>query len=274
MDKLAGTDKRRILPGYADETLENWYKKRDKRHSNGIKVVLFADTYINYHETDTGKAAITLLESCGYEVILAAVGCCQRPLISNGFLKKAKEEGTEMALQLKPFFDQGLTVVVCEPSCTSALLDDLPDLIDDEKLALQLKNQVKAIDVFLAEEYTNGNIKGRWISKSDKILLHGHCHQKASFGTAGMKNIFKTIEGISVAEPDAGCCGMAGSFGYEKEHYDVSEKIARRVLVPEIEKTEEETLVVANGFSCRHQIADFANQKAVHWVQTVCFEPE
>ena len=274
MDKMAGTDKRRVLPGYAQESLENWYKKRDKWSSNGRKVVLFADTYINFHETDTGKAAIALLESCGYGVELAAVGCCQRPRISNGFLKKAKEDGTDTAMRLKPYFDQGLTVVVCEPSCTSALLDDLADLVDDENLARQLKNQVKALDVFLAEEYSKGQIKGRWVSKSDNILLHGHCHQKASFGTSGMKNIFKTIEGISVSEPDTGCCGMAGSFGYEKEHYDISEKMAGRILIPEIQKTNPDTLIVANGFSCRHQIADFSKREAVHWVNSILFEPE
>lgn len=274
MDKLAGTDKRRKLPGYADESLEKWYKKRDKRPSKDRKVVLFADTYINYHETDTGKAAITLLESCGYEVELAAVGCCQRPRISNGFLKKAKEDGTDMALGLKSYFDKGLTVVVCEPSCTSALLDDLPDLLDDETLARQLKTQVKALDVFLAEEYREGRIKGRWVSKADKILLHGHCHQKASFGTSGMKAIYGCVDGLSVAEPDSGCCGMAGSFGYEKEHYDISEKIAGRILVPEVQNTNPDTLIVANGFSCRHQIADFSEKKAVHWVESIRFEPE
>jgi Fe-S oxidoreductase len=274
MDKMTGTDKRRVLPGYANESLENWYKKRDKRSSNGRKVVLFADTYINYHETDTGKAAIELLESCGYDVELAAVGCCQRPRISNGFLKKAKEDGTDTAMRLKPYFDQGLTVVVCEPSCTSALLDDLADLVDDETLARQLKNQVKALDVFLAEEYNKGHIKGRWVSKADNILLHGHCHQKASFGTSGMKTIFGSVDGLSFTEPDTGCCGMAGSFGYEKEHHDISEKIAGRILMPEIQKTNPDTLIVANGFSCRHQIADFSKREAVHWVESIRFEPE
>ncbi len=270
-EKILQVDRRRTLPSYADETLETWYINHYKSNGSKQKVALFADTYINYHEPRVGKAAIKLLEDCGYEVLLATVGCCQRPRISNGFLKEAKAEGTKVAEQLLPYISQGIKIVVCEPSCTSALIDDLPDLIDDLSLSDALKNNVMAIDVFLADALDSGQLKGTFMSKSDNILLHGHCHQKASYGTGGMKSVYRSIPSTNCQEPDSGCCGMAGSFGYEKEHFDVSKKISELVLVPSIKKAEINTLVVANGFSCRHQIQDFAGKTAVHWVESVAF---
>lgn len=268
-EKLLKVDRRRTLPSYAKESLESWYKKHYSSNGSQHKVALFADTYINYHEPQVGKAAIKLLTDCGYDVVLASVGCCQRPRISNGFLKEAKMEGTKVAESLLPYVAQGIKIVVCEPSCTSALIDDLPDLIDDIALFDVLKNNVMAIDVFLGHALSSGQLKGKFISKSNDILLHGHCHQKALFGTSGMTSIYETLINTNFHEPDSGCCGMAGSFGYETEHYEVSKKISELVLIPSIKKTNKNTMIVANGFSCRHQIHDFAGRKAVHWVESV-----
>lgn len=267
-EKLLKIDRRRTLPSYANESLETWYKNNYKSNGSKNKVALFADTYINYHEPQVGKAAIKLLSDCGYEALLASVGCCQRPRISNGFLKEAKTDGTQVAEKLMPYFNQGIKVVVCEPSCTSALIDDLPDLIEDLNLSNALKSNVMAIDVFLADALASGQLNGKFVAKSSDILLHGHCHQKASFGTIGMKSIYQSAS-TNCQEPDSGCCGMAGSFGYESEHYEVSKKISELVLMPEINRAGKNTLVVANGFSCRHQIHDFAGRKAVHWVESL-----
>lgn len=272
-EKLLKIDRRRTLPSYANESLETWYKNNYKSNGSKNKVALFADTYINYHEPQVGKAAIKLLSDCGYDVLLASVGCCQRPRISNGFLKEAKTDGTQVAEKLMPYINQGIKIVVCEPSCTSALIDDLPDLIEDLNLANALKSNVMAIDVFLANELALGNLKGTFVAKSSDILLHGHCHQKASFGTIGMKSIYQSAS-TNCQEPDSGCCGMAGSFGYESEHYEVSKKISELVLIPAINKTDKNTIVVANGFSCRHQIHDFAGRKAVHWVESLEYDIE
>ncbi len=272
-EKILKVDRRRTLPSYTTETLESWYKKHYKSQGNAQKVALFADTYINYHEPEVGKSALKLLIDCGYDVVLASVGCCQRPRISNGFLKEAKAEGTAVAEKLLPYIKQGMKIVVCEPSCTSALIDDLPDLIEDINLSNALKSNVMAIDVFLADALACGQLKGKFVAKADHILLHGHCHQKASFGTNGMKDIYQTGT-AKCNEPDSGCCGMAGSFGYEVEHYDVSKKVSELVLIPAIKAAGNETLVVANGFSCRHQIHDFAGKKAVHWVESVEFVGE
>ncbi|MBK9255922.1 MAG: FAD-binding protein [Saprospiraceae bacterium] len=271
-EKFLGIDRRRTLPYYVSVTLKNWYLKNyTKLSSIDKEVVLFADTYINYHEPHIGISAIQLLQSCGYDVILADVGCCQRPKISNGFLKDARENGKVLAEKLKPYINQGLKIVVCEPSCTTALCDDLPDLIEDENLADALQKSVMAIDHFLYSEVENGNINGRFISPFEDVLMHGHCHQKATFGTEGMKNIYKSISDLKFIEPDSGCCGMAGSFGYEKEHFEISQKISNLVLIPEINKANSQTAIVANGFSCRHQIKDFSGRKAIHWVESVQF---
>lgn len=273
-EKVLGIDRRRVLPEFTSETLVTWYKRHYKVKKTGRRIALFADTYINYHDADLGKAAIQLLDACGYEVLLLDVGCCQRPRISNGFLKAAKKDGTIVANQLRSYIKQGIPVVVCEPSCTTALIDDLPDLIDDATYANQMKQGIFGIDDFLYRAVSNGDLHGRFVPKSKYIMIHGHCHQKASFGTKGMHESYAGQDNVKYRECDSGCCGMAGSFGYEVEHYDVSKKIAALVLIPEIQKSAKETMIVANGFSCRHQIRDLSDRNAVHWVESVEWRPE
>ncbi|MEP7322813.1 MAG: FAD-linked oxidase C-terminal domain-containing protein [Saprospiraceae bacterium] len=268
IEKVSGFDRRKTLPEYAHEPFYKWFEKKKDHYKSTRKVVLFADTYLNFHEPNIGISALELLNSCGYEVILANVGCCQRPKISHGFLRDAKAEGMKTIEGLKKFMDQGLTIVVCEPSCASALNDDLPDLIDDEVLAKQLKSSVMMIDTFLNNEIVSGNLNVRFESIAGNILLHGHCHQKALYGTKGMKDLLKQGN-TSVNEIPSGCCGMAGSFGYEKEHYDISQKIGEEILMPAVRSMKEGTSLVANGFSCRHQIEHFTGVKPKHWVEVI-----
>ncbi len=269
LQMMAGFDKRRLLPEYAKEPFYKWFKKNNStNYQSSRRVVLFADTYLNFHEPQIGISALQLLNACGYEVILANVGCCQRPKISHGFLREAKKEGTKTVERLKKFMDKGLTVVVCEPGCASALNDDLADLIEDNAIARQLQSQVMMIDVFLAKEINAGNVNVSFESAADNILIHGHCHQKALYGTNGMNTIFGATPQATKEIP-SGCCGMAGSFGYEKEHYDISKKVGEEVLFPAIRSMKENTIVVANGFSCRHQIEHFTGVKPKHWVEAI-----
>ncbi|MEO5583226.1 MAG: FAD-linked oxidase C-terminal domain-containing protein [Saprospiraceae bacterium] len=268
LEKLAGFDRRKTLPEYTHEPFYKWFEKKKDHYTSNRKVVLFADTYLNFHEPNIGISALELLNSCGYEVILANVGCCQRPKISHGFLRDAKAEGMKTIEGLKKYMDQGLTIVVCEPSCASALNDDLPDLIDDEVLAKQLKHSVMMIDTFLNKEIASNNLKARFESIAGNILLHGHCHQKALYGTKGMKDLLSQGN-TSINEIASGCCGMAGSFGYEKEHYDISQKIGEEILMPAVRTMKEGTSLVANGFSCRHQIEHFTGVKPKHWVEVI-----
>jgi FAD/FMN-containing dehydrogenase/Fe-S oxidoreductase len=270
MEKVSGFDRRRVLPEYASEPFYKWIEKKGNNEfkNPNMKVVLFADTYLNFHEPNVGTSALQLLNSCGYEVIVANVGCCQRTKISHGFLRDAKRDGAKTVEGLRKYFDQGLTVVVCEPSCASALNDDLPDLLDDQHLTAQLKEKVVMIDVFLEKEIEKGNIKPSFESIAGNILIHGHCHQKALYGTSGMKTILGKTK-HTVSEIPSGCCGMAGSFGYEKEHYTISQKIGESVLIPAVKAMKPGTTLVANGFSCRHQIEHFTGVKPKHWVEVV-----
>ncbi len=269
LDSTVKFDKRRTLPTFAKEPFYKWFKKNaGKTNFRDKKIVLFADTYLNYHEPQVGVSALELLNSCGYEVILANIGCCQRPKISHGFLRDAKKEGAKTIEGLKHYLDQGLKVVVCEPGCASALNDDLPDLIANQEVADQLRNGVMMIDVFLADEYENGRLDVDFEPISDGIVIHGHCHQKALYGTNTMKSLLKNHK-PNVSEIPSGCCGMAGSFGYEKEHYALSKKIGDEILFPAIEKMSGNKELVACGFSCRHQIEHFTNTKPKHFVEVI-----
>ncbi len=268
LERLIGFDRRRTPPAYASIPLATWFARRSKPAGGSSNtVVLFDDTYMSYHETSVGVSAVELLESCGYEVVLAQAGCCQRPRISHGFLREARVEGERTLRALDAY---GCPVVVCEPGCASALTDDLPDLIDDKELGRRIKENVMMIDVFLAREIEAGRLDVSFSSPYTRILLHGHCHQKSLFGTAPMKRILGSVPGLTVTEIDSGCCGMAGSFGYEREHYELSMQIGEDRLFPAIRNREPGTAVVACGFSCRHQIADGTGVKALHWVETVC----
>jgi FAD/FMN-containing dehydrogenase/Fe-S oxidoreductase len=270
LEELAGFDSRRTLPAYTARPFHRWYGENKERiRTTGKKVALFADTYVNYHEPEIGIAAFDLLVSCGYEVLLANAGCCQRPRISHGFLRDAKKDGLRTAQQLDKFMREDIPIVVCEPSCASALTDDLPDLIEDEKLANRLRNNIFMIDIFLHQEIESGRLKTILVSPAKDILLHGHCHQKALYGTQAMKKLFDEIEGTHCEEVASGCCGMAGSFGYEREHYALSEKIGREILFPALDSMGDNTAVVACGFSCRHQIAHFTGKKAKHFVELI-----
>jgi len=267
---LAGFDSRRKPPRYASVPFTKWFSAHSQLNGQARrKVVLFDDTYMNYHQTEIGISAVELLESCGYEVVLARAGCCQRPRISHGFLRDARAKGERTLRNLDEYIRQGLKIVVCEPGCCSALTDDLPDLIDDEQLGERIKENVMMIDEFLARQVSDGNLKCEFTSPYEKILIHGHCHQKSLFGTGAMKQLLERVPGISVSEVDSGCCGMAGSFGYEKEHYELSAQIGEDRLLPAVRGAEPGTVTVACGFSCRHQIADGANVKALHWVETI-----
>ncbi|MBN1766087.1 MAG: FAD-binding protein [Sedimentisphaerales bacterium] len=270
LEKFAGFDRRRCAPAYAREPLGRWFSRRPKSNSRlNQTVVLFDDTYMNYHQTGVGVSAVELLESCGYEVILAQAGCCQRPKISHGFLREAKKAGEQTLRNLDTYIQKGLKIVVCEPGCCSALTDDLPDLIDDEQLGQRIKENVMMIDEFIYREIQQAGLQVEFTSPYQKILLHGHCHQKSLYGTTAMKEILQGIPGLEVTEIDSGCCGMAGSFGYEKEHYEMSMKIGEQRLFPAIRQRESDTAVVACGFSCRHQITDGTGVMALHWVETL-----
>jgi Fe-S oxidoreductase len=264
LEKLAGIDRRRPLPKFATRTLDQRLADRPPHPAAPTRgrVVLFDDTYANYFEPELGLAAIDLLEGLGYEVLLARAGCCQRTRLSKGLVREAKQLGTETLRNLLPHAERGLPILCLEPSCASALVDDLPDLVDDAEMGKRVASQMRLLESFLAEQGVQLE------SDHTHILLHGHCHQKALFGTEGIRQLFAAMPETHCEEIDSGCCGMAGSFGYE--HYEWSEKIGEDRLFPAVrEAVRKGHTIVASGISCRHQLSDFLGVKAHHWVEVV-----
>ncbi|MEM8679040.1 MAG: FAD-linked oxidase C-terminal domain-containing protein [Planctomycetota bacterium] len=270
LEKLAKIDRRRALPAYASETLVSWFKMRPTMDSDRPSVALFNDTFTNCFEPRLGKAAVRLLQGCGYQVELADVGCCQRPAISQGLLHQAKAAGTQTLMALDAYARRGVPVLVLEPSCASALVDDLVDLADDRDMAERVAANIKMIDVFLADELSAGRLDAELYSPFEALMIHGHCHQKALFGTDSMKTILRET-GVRFEEIDSGCCGMAGAFGYQ--HHDLSEQIGEDRLFPAVRSRAPHTEVVACGISCRHQLHDFLQVEAKHWVEVVEARP-
>ncbi|MDZ4747414.1 MAG: FAD-binding protein [Saprospiraceae bacterium] len=262
MMKMMGLDLRRDLPAYATRT---WTKSIKPKQSITIDpdIILLVDTYTQCHHPQSGIAAVKVLEKLGQKVMLLDAGCCQRPRISHGFLREAAQKVKPGIEKILPWLEKNVPMGVLEPGCASAWTDDIPDLISDDNIAAQLK-KIKPFEHILWEVLRKGNVDISKIRpKTNEILVHGHCHQKSMYGMDAVKSIFALWPEVQYTEIDSGCCGMAGSFGYEAKHYEVSKKMAERVLVPTIEDHPEATLI-ANGFSCRHQIADFAGRDAIH----------
>ena len=267
MEKIAGTDRRRILPAYASQSFSSWFFQRRTGKRSYRKVVLFPDTFTNYYQPHVGQAAVKLLEGAGYEVIVAQAGCCQRTRLSKGLLDHAKRDGTATFRRLDKYAAQNLSILTLEPSCASALADDLPDLIDDASLGRRVARQIKPLEQFIAEQMQAGLFTASLKCDHPELLIHQHCHDKALFDGDALSYILKRVPGLTTCDTQAGCCGMAGAFGYE--HYDLSMKIAEDRLVPAIRAKSPEAAVVATGFSCRHQIADAAHTDAKHWVELI-----
>ena len=265
LESVSGVDPRRPLPQPAATNLTRLLARRepmDVSPSRG-RVVLFDDTYANFLEPGIGLAAVTLLEQLGYEVLLARAGCCQRPRISVGLLHEARRHGARTLANLDQFAQQGLPILCLEPSCASALADDLPDLIEDEALGQRVADRVQLLETFLASEGVRLQFEG------DDFLLHGHCHQNAIFGTKSLHTLFRESANASLEEIDSGCCGMAGSFGYQ--HYELSRQIGEDRLFPAVRAaTAAGKTIVASGASCRQQLHDFLGVQARHWVELAC----
>lgn len=262
--KSMGMDTRRVLPAYANQTWTKSFPHLVLDRAPGTPdIILLADTYTQCHQTESGHAAVKLLQALGQNVMILDAGCCQRPRISHGFLHEASEKIRPGIRKLSPWLDRNIPIAVLEPGCASAWIDDIPDLIEDDRVAASLK-KIKPFEfIFLEALKKTNNAHGKIRPKSNHILVHGHCHQKSIFGMQAVREIFAMWPEIKYEEIDSGCCGMAGSFGYESKHYEVSKKMAERVLIPSI-LSKPDALVIANGFSCRHQISDFAGREAMH----------
>jgi FAD/FMN-containing dehydrogenase/Fe-S oxidoreductase len=283
MEKLTGIDRRRSLPRLHMRHFRRWHARHAAAPAAGRygRVLLLADCFTTYYEPYIGRAAVRVLERAGYTVELAELTCCCRPMISKGMLETTRDLVQAQLPRLARRIADGTPILGLEPSCLFSLKDEWPELVageDSKRVAAAaelaeswLVKQVQAgrCDVRFGNQESGVRSQGSGVTglgtsdSSVRCLLHGHCHQKALEGVAGTVAALKLVPGLQVTALDAGCCGMAGSFGYEKEHYDLSVAIANLELLPAL-AAEPDAIIVANGTSCRHQIKDLAHRRALH----------
>jgi FAD/FMN-containing dehydrogenase/Fe-S oxidoreductase len=277
LESLGGIDRRRSLPEWHRNHFRRWFLKHDRpphpqplsRQGRGgpeKKVVLLDDCFTTFQEPQIGQAAVRLLERAGYSVELAGI-CCGRAMISKGFLKEAQLLAQQGVRKLSWYAAEGVPVLGLEPSCLLTLSDEWPELVPSPQAKAVAAN-AELVEGWFAKKVRSGEIVYTPKAPAKPMAFHGHCHQKALVGVSGSVDALKLLPNAEVAALDAGCCGMAGMFGYEKEHYDISVRIANLELLPALAKRPEAT-VVATGTSCRHQIRDLCGRTALHPVEVL-----
>ncbi len=297
--KLSGFAVERSMPLMHKITLRKWYEKRRHRLFSGNgqrltvngqpstvngqrstinnqlsnkKVYLFCDEFTNYNDTETGIKAILLLEKLGYEVVIPAHEESGRAWLSKGLLREGKKIAQKNINILSALVNEDSPMIGIEPSAILTFRDEYLDLANDEQLeaAKKLSSNVYLVDEFITKEISKGNItKEQFTSDKKTVKLHGHCQQKAWGALAASVQMLSLPENYTVEVIPSGCCGMAGSFGYEKEHYDISMQIGELVLFPAVRKLKDDVIIAAPGTSCRHQIKDGTGVKALHSVEVL-----
>ncbi|MBX9584778.1 MAG: 4Fe-4S dicluster domain-containing protein, partial [Gemmataceae bacterium] len=283
LEGAAGIDRRRSLPELHRDHFRRWFARRagsvsDRRnpppvaHAPGSpasgdsrpparRLILLDDCFTTFQEPHIGRAAVTLLERAGYAVELAGV-CCGRAMISKGFLADARRLAADGVAKLDRYAAAGVPILGLEPSCLLTLADEWPELVPGPA-ARRVAAAAELADGWLARQVRDNGLSLDLPAGGGKALLHAHCHQKALVGPGGSADALRLVPGLDVTVLDAGCCGMAGAFGYEKRHYDVSVAVANLALVPAL-KADPDALVVATGTSCRHQVRDLTGRPALH----------
>jgi FAD/FMN-containing dehydrogenase/Fe-S oxidoreductase len=255
MERRYGLDRRIPPPQFVRRTFRKWFARHRKRvaHQGKPKVALFVDTWTNHYAPEQGIASVRVLEALGFHVIVPATVCCGRPMISKGLLPEAKLLAETNARVLGALNDQGIPIVGIEPSCVSALTDELPQFVRTPR-ARRIAADTHLVENWVAAELAEQpDALTLDAGKLPAVLYHGHCHQKALYGTAGALGLLKSATGDRAGEINSGCCGMAGAFGHEVEHYDVAQAVGEQRLFPAVRARGEATIAIS-GFSCRHQI--------------------
>lgn len=273
MKKAIGFAPERSVPSLSKITLNRWVGNGIPKPENyNGKVFLFNDEFTNYNESDIGIKAILLLIKLGYEVKIPLHRESGRTFLSKGLVRTSKKIANENVTLLKNVISGKTPLIGIEPSAILAFRDEYPELVDKnlQPAAKELANHALLFDEFITNEMEKGNITADQFTSNEKeILLHGHCQQKAVASTEPTKQMLSLPANYSVKEIPSGCCGMAGSFGYEKEHYDLSMKIGEMVLFPAVREAKEDIIISAPGTSCRHHIKDGTGKKAKHPVEVL-----
>ena len=265
---VAGVAPERRMPGFADQTFVEWFRSRPPRNVGGPRVMLWPDTFNNHFHPKTAQAAVEVLESGGYQVLIPDRWlCCGRPFYDFGMLDQAERALRLIIETLRPAIEAGMPVVGLEPSCVSVFRDDMHNLMPHDEDARRLYHQTFLLSEFLdqhADEFDFPRL-GR------TAIVQGHCHHHAIMKLDAEERVLQRL-GLDYELLDSGCCGMAGAFGFERgDHYDVSVKAGERVLLPAVRAAGDNTLVIANGFSCREQIAQGSDRRALHLAEVLQF---
>lgn len=260
----AGMPQARKIPAFAPYTFQSWYRRNRPQSHGGKRVILFADTFNNYFFPETAQAAVGVLSEAGCDVQVPMQHlCCGRPLYDYGFLDRAESYLNHVLHALRDDIEKGTPMVVLEPSCASVFRDELNELMPDNPLANKLVSQT-----FLFSEFLEKHTHYMPPKLKTKALIHGHCHHKAIMRMKEEMSLLQKM-GVDYTDSAAGCCGMAGSFGYEKDKYEVSLAVGERSLLPQVRKAGQSTLIIADGFSCKEQIAQETNRKGLHIAEVI-----
>jgi len=258
-----------VLGFAAERSLPRW--RRDAFHGPAdaqADVVLFVDTFTRYFEPENARAAVRVLGAAGYRVHVPQPLCCGRTFLSVGLVDEAKREARRLRAALQPFVARGVPIVGLEPSCLFTLRDEFSAMLPGAETTA-LAQSALLIEEFLAREADAGRLNLPLKALAVQALLHGHCHQKAFGAMGAVERVLRMVPELSLRVVESSCCGMAGSFGHEAEHLEISMKMAEASLLPAVRSAPVEALVVADGTSCRQQIAHGAGREALHVVRVL-----
>ncbi len=262
---VAGVPRGRSIPAFAPQTFRHWFNGRQSKNSDGSPVLLWPDTFNNYFLPDTAKAAVDVLESAGCRVILPQANlCCGRPLYDWGMLDRAKRLLLDILDALKDEIVRDIPIVVLEPSCAAVFRDELLNLFPKNERARRLSQQTFLLSEFLEKKASHFPLP----KLPRKALVHGHCHHKSVMRMTDEESVLRKME-IDFQTPAPGCCGMAGSFGFERDKYEISLAIGELELLPAVRNASPDRLIIANGFSCREQIRQCTNRQALHLAEVI-----
>ena len=270
LESQAGIDRRRNLPAFASQTFTQWFRTRGGSPASAAvrgQVVLFPDTFTNFNHPNLGMAATRVLEGLGYQVVVPPTRCCGRPMLGKGMVDKARAGARFNVDSIYPYVAAGAKLVGVEPSCLLSFRDEYTDLLNGDPKARTVGENSMLIEEFVLYSLQDRDSPAFADATPRKLLFHGHCHQKAIVGSGPAMEVLRAIPGIEVEEIPSGCCGMAGSFGFEREHYDISMQIGEQTLFPAIRSHGEEYAVVSEGISCRQQIEHGTGREAKHLVE-------
>lgn len=272
MEHLYGLDRRVPPPRFVRRTFRKWFARHRKEHpvdasKQRPRVVYFVDTWVNHYTPQVGIATVKVLEALGYDVIVPDTVCCGRPLISKGLLTEAKLLAEDNVESLAPFADLGMPIVGTEPSCVSAMMDEWPQFVRTET-ARRIARLAKPVESFIAQALADNPGALRFKEGTKPLIYHGHCHQKSLLGTGEAMNVLSASTCGGASEINSGCCGMAGSFGHEVEHYDVAKAVGEQRLFPAVRQRGQASVAVS-GFSCRHHIEHHTGAEARHAIEFI-----